>query len=520
MIGTPFKSNDQYLQRKVNKINKKPWEQEARDDQGRRRFHGAFTGGFSAGYFNTVGSKEGWKPSNYDKSSTNSNVLNFMDEEDIQNQIGVHTITSKDEYKDVSNHIFHMSKKEANNLPIPGGEILLTQFLPKFNNIQNNLLQEAGLEDINSNVIVDDNRKYFKGPLEFKDNYQGWGYVDESKFEGDYNKSSYFNKQKDRDKNIIKMNYFDDEPELGFYGKDDKAEYTFEETILDDEEKFGKTKKSFHLDSAPNFIKSKCKLQMASEIKFEMPKLPENYDPFGPSIKSHHKESGSSQRKANVRLNPDKRSELIEGKRERSNFLETKFQSSKPQIASNPKPPTGVDQISSYFDFKSEIPFKDNIAKVSRFAKFIAEKEGLLIGEGYYNVGNLMSASEIKEEKILFEKLYEQEQELKASQDKTRTDIKKSRGDAQDNVSEVTREKVKWAPDKMLCKRFNLKDPYENLLQTGSISSLQKQIMKEEGIKSAHHDKGDLKSINNEKNALLILNTKPDVNLFEEIFGK
>lgn len=25
----------------------------------RRRFHGAFTGGFSAGYFNSVGSKEG-----------------------------------------------------------------------------------------------------------------------------------------------------------------------------------------------------------------------------------------------------------------------------------------------------------------------------------------------------------------------------------------------------------------------------------------------------------------------------
>jgi G patch domain-containing protein 1 len=26
------------------------------------RFHGAFTGGFSAGYFNTVGSAEGWQP--------------------------------------------------------------------------------------------------------------------------------------------------------------------------------------------------------------------------------------------------------------------------------------------------------------------------------------------------------------------------------------------------------------------------------------------------------------------------
>jgi G patch domain-containing protein 1 len=35
------------------------------DEKGRRRFHGAFTGGFSAGYFNTVGSAEGWKPSTF-----------------------------------------------------------------------------------------------------------------------------------------------------------------------------------------------------------------------------------------------------------------------------------------------------------------------------------------------------------------------------------------------------------------------------------------------------------------------
>jgi len=35
------------------------------DENGRRRFHGAFTGGFSAGYFNTVGSSEGWQPSKF-----------------------------------------------------------------------------------------------------------------------------------------------------------------------------------------------------------------------------------------------------------------------------------------------------------------------------------------------------------------------------------------------------------------------------------------------------------------------
>src|SRR6266571_2794814 len=32
---------------------------QVRDEKGRKRLHGAFTGGWSAGYFNTVGSKEG-----------------------------------------------------------------------------------------------------------------------------------------------------------------------------------------------------------------------------------------------------------------------------------------------------------------------------------------------------------------------------------------------------------------------------------------------------------------------------
>ena len=34
-------------------------EQVVTDERGKRRFHGAFTGGFSAGYFNTVGTEEG-----------------------------------------------------------------------------------------------------------------------------------------------------------------------------------------------------------------------------------------------------------------------------------------------------------------------------------------------------------------------------------------------------------------------------------------------------------------------------
>jgi G patch domain-containing protein 1 len=64
------------------------WQQEVRDEQGRQRFHGAFTGGFSAGYFNTVGSKEGWAPSTFKSSRTNrasavQRPEDFMDEEDL-----------------------------------------------------------------------------------------------------------------------------------------------------------------------------------------------------------------------------------------------------------------------------------------------------------------------------------------------------------------------------------------------------------------------------------------------------
>ena len=36
----------------------KIWNQEVVDAEGRRRFHGAFTGGYSAGYYNSVGSAE------------------------------------------------------------------------------------------------------------------------------------------------------------------------------------------------------------------------------------------------------------------------------------------------------------------------------------------------------------------------------------------------------------------------------------------------------------------------------
>ncbi|KAF1911762.1 hypothetical protein BDU57DRAFT_542869 [Ampelomyces quisqualis] len=69
------------------------WKQTVTDERGRRRLHGAFTGGFSAGYFNTVGSKEGWAPKSFVSSRANrikhqahsqaQRAEDFMDDEDL-----------------------------------------------------------------------------------------------------------------------------------------------------------------------------------------------------------------------------------------------------------------------------------------------------------------------------------------------------------------------------------------------------------------------------------------------------
>jgi len=79
-----------------DKIRKRPIsveEQIATDQNGKRRFHGAFTGGFSAGFFNTVDTPQGWTPSQFKSSrkiGENSSgdcklqkPEDFMDDEDF-----------------------------------------------------------------------------------------------------------------------------------------------------------------------------------------------------------------------------------------------------------------------------------------------------------------------------------------------------------------------------------------------------------------------------------------------------
>ncbi|KAF9890290.1 hypothetical protein FE257_006205 [Aspergillus nanangensis] len=81
------------------------WKQEVTDDRGRKRLHGAFTGGFSAGYFNSVGSKEGWTPATFVSSRQNrakdarqQRPEDFMDDEDIREAEEARNLETTDDY--------------------------------------------------------------------------------------------------------------------------------------------------------------------------------------------------------------------------------------------------------------------------------------------------------------------------------------------------------------------------------------------------------------------------------------
>lgn len=95
-FGTPIEREEDMTSRKKKSIAEAsgqlrtlaPWKQEVRDEEGRRRFHGAFSGGFSAGYFNTVGSKEGWTPQTFTSSRKKraeikqQDLSNFLDDDE------------------------------------------------------------------------------------------------------------------------------------------------------------------------------------------------------------------------------------------------------------------------------------------------------------------------------------------------------------------------------------------------------------------------------------------------------
>uniref|UniRef100_H3CA33 G patch domain containing 1 n=1 Tax=Tetraodon nigroviridis TaxID=99883 RepID=H3CA33_TETNG len=154
--GTPLEP----LEEVTDEPLKKPiplHEQTVRDEKGRyQRFHGAFTGGFSAGYFNTVGSKEGWTPSTFVSSrqqkadKRHARPEDFMDEEDFsEHGIAPRGITTSQEFS--SGHRDLVQEKaravSAQAAPIPGDTLLEELIAPARSSIGVELLRKMGWKE-------------------------------------------------------------------------------------------------------------------------------------------------------------------------------------------------------------------------------------------------------------------------------------------------------------------------------------------------------------------------------------
>ncbi|KAM9607352.1 G patch domain-containing protein 1 [Trichechus inunguis] len=132
-------------------------DQTVRDEKGRyKRFHGAFSGGFSAGYFNTVGSKEGWTPSTFISSRQNradKSVLgpeDFMDEEDLSEfGIAPKTIVTTDDFASKTKDRIREKARQlaAAAAPIPGATLLDDLIAPAKLSVGFELLRKMGWKE-------------------------------------------------------------------------------------------------------------------------------------------------------------------------------------------------------------------------------------------------------------------------------------------------------------------------------------------------------------------------------------
>ncbi|XP_013775608.1 G patch domain-containing protein 1-like [Limulus polyphemus] len=132
---------------------KKPsQDQRVTDEEGRVRFHGAFTGGFSAGYFNTVGTKDGWAPSSFTSSrakkaeSIEQHPEDFMDDEDL-GKYGIapkHIQTTQNFGVPYVNQERKQTFPVSTEGPIPGDPPLKDLILPVNESIGVHLLRKMG----------------------------------------------------------------------------------------------------------------------------------------------------------------------------------------------------------------------------------------------------------------------------------------------------------------------------------------------------------------------------------------
>ncbi|CAN1856590.1 G patch domain-containing protein TGH [Linum perenne] len=236
--GTPIEREEDATSRKKKAVAEASgqlrtlpsWKQEVRDEEGRRRFHGAFTGGYSAGYYNTVGSKEGWAPQSFTSSRKSraeirqQDILNFLDEDEKADLEG-RSLGTSSQFDTFGFTASEVARKQADKEPsaIPG-PVPDELVLPAAESIGVKLLLKMGwrhgrtIKDSSADSLYDARRKARKAFLAFSSNDDAKSHIDHNKRDENDHQASTEGPVNDDNLSSKKTPLYSLEPKQDSYG--------------------------------------------------------------------------------------------------------------------------------------------------------------------------------------------------------------------------------------------------------------------------------------------------------------
>ncbi|XP_066254509.1 G patch domain-containing protein 1 homolog [Euwallacea similis] len=434
-------------------------EQIATDAQGRRRFHGAFTGGFSAGFFNTVGSLEGWLPGEF-KSSRSAKTEkvtqkpeDFMDDEDMgEDGIAPQVVRATNDY--------NTSKKRKKQIfsdgPIPGEPVLHNILSSGNETIGYMLLKHLRIKDKKKNITdqktygcqmpssdvffqsAEDNQyeipQLYKDFLvRPKDNTFGLGYtgLDKTRFSLFPNEDKPQFKVTDRNNKKFSISgqafgvgaFEDDDDDI--YMKDDMKKYDFELASEKDVAKISVDKSKLHLGM---FERSKENPVLRNQTKFLLPTIPHSFTGKHKVRRSRFEPLPEEETPSTSKINPMVRAKYL------GEDYEKEYTSSKPAIDPS---------------IKEESTKK--LAKMPASSETSTAATSSADVNSYLN-DRFVSSSTNEDVGNILEVVEKTETMHGTSQMRDAVRMKM--------FGPLTRITSDWVPHALLCKRFNVPEPF------------------------------------------------------------